>query len=141
MNQEQFEAIKLSPEDKQRMSVSAMRGLLRLVIAQGLALLVVSFLALVFAGLWAGLSVFAGGMTYLIPTSMFVLHLVLKLLSKRDATAVTFFIGEAIKIGVAMVLMYLVVKVFGSNLVWPAFFVGLLVVLKAYVLLLVFKKL
>ena len=141
MNQEQFEAIKLSPEDKQRMSVSAMRGLLRLVIAQGLALLVVSFLALVFAGLWAGLSAFAGGMTYLIPTSMFVLHLVLKLLSKRDATAVTFFIGEAIKIGVAMVLMYLVVKVFGSNLVWPAFFVGLLVVLKAYVLLLVFKKL
>ena len=141
MNQEQFEAIKLSPEDKQRMSVSAMRGLLRLVIAQGLALLVVSFLALVFAGLWAGLSVFAGGMTYLIPTSMFVLHLVLKLLSKRDATAVTFFVGEAIKIGVAMVLMYLVVKVFGSNLVWPAFFVGLLVVLKAYVLLLVFKKL
>lgn len=141
MNQEQFEAIKLSPEDKQRMSVSAMRGLLRLVIAQGLGLLVVSFLALVFAGLWAGLSVFAGGMTYLIPTSMFVLHLVLKLLSKRDATAVTFFIGEAIKIGVAMVLMYLVVKVFGSNLVWPAFFVGLLVVLKAYVLLLVFKKL
>ena len=141
MNQEQFEAIKLSPEDKQRMSFSAMRGLLRLVIAQGLALLVVSFLALVFAGLWAGLSVFAGGMTYLIPTSMFVLHLVLKLLSKRDATAVTFFIGEAIKIGVAMVLMYLVVKVFGSNLVWPAFFVGLLVVLKAYVLLLVFKKL
>lgn len=141
MNQEQFEAIKLSPEDKQRMSFSAMRGLLRLVIAQGLALLVVSFLALVFAGLWAGLSVFAGGMIYLIPTSMFVLHLVLKLLSKRDATAVTFFIGEAIKIGVAMVLMYLVVKVFGSNLVWPAFFVGLLVVLKAYVLLLVFKKL
>ena len=141
MNQEQFEAIKLSPEDKQRMSVSAMRGLLRLVIAQGLGLLVVSFLALVFSGLWAGLSVFAGGMTYLIPTSMFVLHLVLKLLSKRDATAVTFFIGEAIKIGVAMVLMYLVVKVFGSNLVWPAFFVGLLVVLKAYVLLLVFKKL
>lgn len=141
MNQEQFEAIKLSPEDKQRMSFSAMRGLLRLVIAQGLALLIVSFLALVFAGLWAGLSAFAGGMTYLIPTSMFVLHLVLKLLSKRDATAVTFFIGEAIKIGVAMVLMYLVVKVFGSNLVWPAFFVGLLVVLKAYVLLLVFKKL
>lgn len=141
MNQEQFEAIKLSPEDKQRMSFSAMRGLLRLVIAQGLALLIVSFLALVFAGLWAGLSVFAGGMTYLIPTSMFVLHLVLKLLSKRDATAVTFFVGEAIKIGVAMVLMYLVVKVFGSNLVWPAFFVGLLVVLKAYVLLLVFKKL
>ncbi|QPT39389.1 ATP synthase I chain [Oligella ureolytica] len=141
MNQEQFEAIKLSPEDKQRMRVSAMRGLLRLVIAQGLALLIVSFLALVFAGLWAGLSAFAGGMTYLIPTSMFVLHLVLKLLSKRDATAVTFFIGEAIKIGVAMVLMYLVVKVFGSNLVWPAFFVGLLVVLKAYVLLLVFKKL
>ena len=141
MNQEQFEAIKLSPEDKQRMSFSAMRGLLRLVIAQGLALLIVSFLALVFAGLWAGLSAFAGGMTYLIPTSMFVLHLVLKLLSKRDATAVTFFIGEAIKIGVAMVLMYLVVKVFGSSLVWPAFFVGLLVVLKAYVLLLVFKKL
>lgn len=141
MNQEQFEAIKLSPEDKQRMSFSAMRGLLRLVIAQGLALLIVSFLALVFAGLWAGLSAFAGGMTYLIPTSMFVLHLVLKLLSKRDATAVTFFIGEAIKIGVATVLMYLVVKVFGSNLVWPAFFVGLLVVLKAYVLLLVFKKL
>lgn len=141
MDQEHIEAIKLSPEDKQRMSVSAMRGLLRLVVAQGLALLVVSLLALVFAGKWAGLSAFAGGMTYLIPTSMFVLHLVLKLVSKHDATAITFFVGEAIKIGVAMLLMYLVVAVFGSNLVWPAFFIGLLVVLKAYALLLVFKKL
>ncbi|NLA51206.1 MAG: hypothetical protein GX860_03630 [Alcaligenaceae bacterium] len=141
MNQEHIEAVRLSPEDKQRMSASAMRDLLRLVIAQGLALLIVSLLAWVFSGVWAGLSAFAGGMTYLIPTSMFVLHLVLRLLSKRDATAVTFFVGEAIKIGVAMILMYLVVEVFGPNLVWPAFFIGLLVVLKAYVLLLVFKKL
>lgn len=141
MNQEHIEAIKLSPQEKQRMSVSAVRGLLSIVLAQGLALLVVSILALFIAGKWAALSAFAGGMTYLIPTSMFVLHLVLKLLSKHDATAITFFIGEAIKIGVAMGLMFLVIKVFGSNLVWPAFFVGLIVVLKAYVLLLVFKKL
>ena len=141
MNQEHIEAVRLSPEDKQRMSASAMRDLLRLVIAQGIALLIVSLLAWFFAGRWAALSAFAGGMTYLIPTSMFVLHLVLRLLSRRDATAVTFFVGEAIKIGVAMLLMYLVVQVFGPDLVWPAFFVGLLVVLKAYVLLLVFKKL
>lgn len=141
MNQEHIEAVRLSPEDKQRMSASAMRDLLRLVVAQGLALLIVSLLAWVFAGRWAAFSAFAGGMTYLIPTSMFVLHLVLKLLSRRDATAITFFVGEAMKIGVAMLLMFLVVKVFGPSLVWPAFFIGLLVVLKAYVLLLVFKKL
>lgn len=141
MNQEHIEAIKLSPEEKQRMSAAAMQGLLNLVVAQGLILLIVSLLAWIISGKWSGLSAFAGGMSYLIPTSMFVLHLVLKLLSKRDANAATFFVGEAIKIGVAMVLMYLVAKVFAENLVWPAFIIGLLVVLKAYVLLLVFKRL
>ncbi|NLJ52109.1 MAG: hypothetical protein GX342_08140 [Alcaligenaceae bacterium] len=141
MDYEQIEAVKLTPEQRRRMSAVAVQGLLNLVIAQGLILLLVSLLALIFAGKWSALSAVAGGMTYLIPTSMFVLHLVIRLLSERDATAVTFFIGEAVKIGVAMILMLLVVKVFGSNLVWPAFFVGLLVVLKAYVLLLLFKKL
>jgi ATP synthase protein I len=141
MDYEQIEAVKLTPEQRRRMSAVAVQGLLNLVIAQGLILLLVSLLALIFAGKWSALSAVAGGMTYLIPTSMFVLHLVIRLLSERDATAVTFFVGEAVKIGVAMILMLLVVKVFGSNLVWPAFFVGLLVVLKAYVLLLLFKKL
>lgn len=140
MDYENIEAIKLSPQEKQRMVVLAIRSLLNIVIAQGLVLFVVSVLALIFAGKWASLSALAGGMTYLVPTSMFVLHLVLKLMSTRDATAITFFVGEATKIGAAMALMLLVVKVFGSNLVWPAFFIGLLVVLKAYVLLLVFKK-
>lgn len=141
MDHEHIEAISLTPEQKQRMSAAAIWGLLNLVIAQALALLVVALVVFVFTTNWAALSVIAGGMTYLIPTSMFVLHLVLRLLSQREATATTFFVGEAIKIGVAMALMMLVVKVFGSNLVWPAFFAGLLVVLKAYVLLLAFKKL
>lgn len=141
MDQEHFEAISLTPEQRRRMSAAAVQGLLNLVIAQALALLVVTLIAFVFATKWGALSALAGGMTYLIPTSMFVLHLVLRLLSQRAASAATFFIGEAIKIGAAIVLMTLVIKVFGTNLVWPAFFAGLLVVLKAYVLLLVFKKL
>ena len=125
MDYEQIEAVKLTPEQRRRMSAVAVQGLLNLVIAQGLILLLVSLLALIFAGKWSALSAVAGGMTYLIPTSMFVLHLVIRLLSERDATAVTFFVGEAVKIGVAMILMLLVVKVFGSNLVWPACYDGL----------------
>lgn len=141
MDQEQFEAISLTPEQRQRMSAAAVRGLLNTVLAQLVALLIATLITLVVSTSWAALSIIAGGMTYLIPTALFVLHLVLRLLSQKPATATMFLVGEAIKIGVAMILMVLVIKVFGTNLVWPAFFVGLLVVLKAYVLLLVFKKL
>jgi ATP synthase protein I len=140
MNFEHIEPISLTPEQRQRMSAAAIRGLLDLVKAQVLVLLVTALLVWLFATNWAALSVLAGGMTYLIPTSMFVLHLVLRLLSQRKASSGTFFIGEAVKIGATMVLMALVVKVFATNLVWPAFFAGLLVVLKAYVLLLLFRK-
>ncbi|ELA5061557.1 ATP synthase subunit I, partial [Salmonella enterica subsp. enterica serovar Brandenburg] len=120
---------------------AAVRGLLNTVLAQLVALLIATLITLLVSTSWAALSIIAGGMTYLIPTALFVLHLVLRLLSQKPATATMFLVGEAIKIGVAMILMVLVIKVFGTNLVWPAFFVGLLVVLKAYVLLLVFKKL
>ena len=141
MDLEQFEAISLTPEQRQHMSAAAIKGLLNLVVAQAVALLVVTLVSLIVSGQWGAMSAIAGGMTYLIPTSMFVLHLVLRLHSQKNATAGTFFIGEAIKIGAAMALMALVVKVFGTNLNWLAFFAGLLVVLKAYVLLLIFKKL
>ncbi|WP_432786483.1 hypothetical protein AAEX37_00626 [Oligella sp. MSHR50489EDL] len=141
MDQEQFEAISLTPEQRQRMSAAAIRELLNSVVAQLVVLLITTLVVFVFWSNWAALSIIAGGMTYLIPSALFVLHLVLRLLSQKPASATMFLVGEAIKIGVAMLLMVLVIKVFGTNLVWPAFFVGLLVVLKAYLLLLVFKKL
>lgn len=138
---EPYERITLSAAQRQRMVSRAMRELLSLVVAQTLALSAVALLALIFGGQWAMLSALAGGMSYLGPTSIFVLHMVLKLMAQRDATPTTFFVGEAIKIGVSMVLMFLSVKVLGVHMHWLAFMAGLLIVLKAYIFLLMFRQL
>ena len=83
MDLEQFEAISLTPEQRQHMSAAAIKGLLNLVVAQAVALLVVTLVSLIISGQWGAMSAIAGGMTYLIPTSMFVLHLVLRLHSQK----------------------------------------------------------
>ncbi|NLY65720.1 MAG: hypothetical protein GX070_12345 [Alcaligenaceae bacterium] len=133
--------LKLSEADRARINARSARGLVNIVLAQFVLLLLVVLLGWVVSGVPAALSAVAGGMAYLIPSALFVVHMLLKLYSGKNASVLTFFWGEAFKLGGTLALLALIVKVSGSFLVWPALLGGLIAVLKGYVLLLMFNKL
>ena len=135
-----MEAISLSPEQRIRMNAGAAKGLAQIILTQAAILVVVALLAGLVAGFDSMWSAFAGGMVYLIPSALVVMQMLMRLYAGANASVVSFFIGEAVKIGGSIVLMGLLVKFAGDAIVWPALLIGLVAVLKAYVLLIIFKK-
>ena len=123
------------------MNARAAKGLVNLVLAQSALLLIAALISWVLAGGYAALSALAGGLVYLVPSSFAALHMLVKIYSQANASALTFFWTQALKIGGSLALLALVVKFAGPYLVWPALLVGLIVVLKGYVLLLMLNKL
>lgn len=133
--------LSLTPQERARMNARAAKGLVNLVLAQSALLLVAALASWLIAGGYAALSALAGGLIYLIPSSFAALHMLVKIYSQANAGALTFFWTQALKIGGTLALLALVVRFAGAYLVWPALLVGLVVVLKGYVLLLVLNKL
>jgi ATP synthase protein I len=133
--------LSLTPQERARMNARAAKGLVNLVLAQSAMLLVAALISWVLAGGYAALSALAGGLVYLVPSSFAALHMLVKIYSQANASALTFFWTQALKIGGSLALLALVVKFAGPYLVWPALLVGLIVVLKGYVLLLMLNKL
>lgn len=135
-----MEAVSLNHEQRMQMNANAARGLAQIILAQTAILLVVVLLAGLI-GAWGSMwSAFAGGMIYLIPSALVVMQMLMRLYAGANASVGSFFIGEAIKIGGSIALMALLVKFAGDAIVWPALLIGLVAVLKAYVLLIIFKK-
>ena len=135
-----MEAISLSPEQRIRMNAGAAKGLAQIIMSQFAILVVVTLLAGLIGGFDSLWSAFAGGMVYLIPSALIVMLMIMRLYAVDNASVASFFIGEAVKIGGSIVLMGLLVKFAGDAIVWPALLIGLVAVLKAYVLLIIFKK-
>jgi ATP synthase protein I len=133
--------LSLTPQERARMNARAARGLVNLVLAQAALLLVTALVSWLVAGGYAALSALAGGLIYLIPSSFAALHMLVKIYSQANTGALTFFWTQALKIGGTLALLALVVRFAGTYLVWPALLIGLVVVLKGYVLLLVLNKL
>jgi ATP synthase protein I len=137
----EFKSLSLSPEEKPVLDAKAGQGLVRAVVAQGVMAVLAAVFAWAVAGPAAGLSALAGAGVYFIPNSLFALRLLLNVHRSGRANPFTFFLGEAFKLGMTVLLLALVVYFWRSELVWPAMLVGLLCVLKGYVLLLVVGKL
>lgn len=135
-----MEAISLSPEQRIRMNAGAAKGLAQIIMSQFAILVVVTLLAGLIGGFDSLWSAFAGGMVYLIPSALIVMQMLMRLYAGANASVASFFIGEAVKIGGSIVLMGLLVRFAGDAIVWPALLIGLVAVLKAYVLLIIFKK-
>lgn len=133
--------LSLTPQERARMNARAAKGLVNLVLAQSALLLVATLASWLVAGGYAALSALAGGLIYLIPSSFAALHMLVKIYSQANAGALTFFWTQALKIVGTLALLALVVRFAGPYLVWPALLIGLVVVLKGYVLLLVLNKL
>lgn len=135
-----MEAISLSPEQRIRMNAGAAKGLAQIIMTQFAILVIVTLLAGLIGGFDSLWSAFAGGMVYLIPSALVVMQMLMRLYAGANASVASFFIGEAIKIGGSIILMGLLVRFAGDGIVWPALLIGLVAVLKAYVLLIIFKK-
>ncbi len=138
---EEHTPIVLTDEERARVGRRANQGLIRALVAQaGMAVFAVVLSGLV-AGGNAALSAFVGAAAYFIPNLLFALRLLAGAFGPVKTGPMAFFWGEAFKLGVATLILGLAAVKGEGWLVWPALLLGLLCVLKGYVLLLAFRKL
>ncbi|HUH87432.1 MAG TPA: ATP synthase subunit I [Pusillimonas sp.] len=134
-------AIVLSDADRERLRYKAGKGLLHALAAQAFMGLLAALVSWLVAGVAAGVSALIGAGAYFIPNALFAMRLLMGLISAKQASAFTFFVGEFIKLGSAVLLLALAAYLGHEWLVWPALVFGLVCVLKGYVLLLAFRRL
>lgn len=130
----------LSDADRAALNAQASRGLLLALAAQGALGLAAAVIAGVVGGAAAGWSALAGAGAYFIPNALFALRLAFSVRSGR-ASPFTFLFGELIKLFATALLLWLLSRVAQGWLVWPAALLGLILTLKGYLLLLMFRKL
>jgi len=107
----------------------------RILLAQALAGMLGAVLAGVFFGLAAFASALVGAAAYGLPNAVFALRLLLGLAATGQASVVTFFVGQFIKVGLTVTVLMLAAWLGKSWLVWPALLWGLCCVLMGYLLL------
>lgn len=137
----QVERLVLSDGDRVVLKQRANRGIMRTLAAQAAMLVFAVVVSGLVAGTSAAASAFIGAAAYFVPNALFALRLLLGLLGSVQASPLTFFVGEAFKLGSAVLVLGAAAWLGGAWLVWPAMLFGLLCVLKGYVLLLMFRKL
>lgn len=94
----------------------------------------------VVGGAAAGWSALAGAGAYFIPNALFALRLAVSVRAGK-ASPFTFLSGELIKLFATALLLWLLSRVAQDSIVWPAALLGLILTLKGYLLLLMFRKL
>jgi ATP synthase protein I len=134
------EKLELTAADLAQINKRSRLELVQIVKAQALLGVVVAILAWLIAGVDAGLSALAGAGTYFVPNGIFALRLYLATFRPGGSGPVLFLAGEMLKIGAAVGLLWLVAHVGGDRVQWLAVLVGLIAVLKGYVLLLMFGR-
>ncbi len=129
--------------DHERMMIMrrASRGLVRVIVAQALVAALVVLVSALVAGSAAALSALIGAAAYFVPNALFAMRLLFGFFGPVKSSPLTFFAGEAFKLGTAVVVLALTAWYGREWLVWPALLLGLVGVLKGYVLLLLFRKL
>ncbi len=134
---------KLVLTDQERTAIRrrASNGILRTLVAQAVMAGIAILISGLVSGSAAAVSALIGAAAYFVPNALFALRLLMGLFSSAQSSPITFFVGEAFKLGSA-VMVLVAAAWFGRDwLVWPALLFGLLCVLKGYVLLLAFRKL
>lgn len=93
------------------------------------------------AGKDAGASALIGAVAYFVPNALFAMRLLLGYLGPRRQGSLAFFWGEALKLLATALIVVAVAWRWGGWLIWPAFLLGLLGVMKGYVVLLALRRL
>jgi len=134
------EKLELTAADLAQINRRSRLELVQIVKAQALLGCVVAGLAWLIAGGDAGLSALAGAGTYFVPNVIFALRLYIATFRPGGSGPMLFLIGEMLKIGVAVGLLWVVARLGGDRVQWLAVLVGLIAVLKGYVLVLMFGR-
>jgi ATP synthase protein I len=131
----------LTVEEHVRVNTQAMGGLLQVVLAQGTMAVAAVVVAWIVGGVTAAWSALAGAGAYFLPNALFALRLIVGLLGGSMASPITFFLGEMLKLALTVLLLWMLAHYAQQWLVWPAVLWGLILTLKGYFLLLMFRKL
>jgi ATP synthase protein I len=131
----------LSEQDRARIARRSRVGLYRALAAQAVTGLLVVLVAWGVAGFDAGASALIGAVAYFVPNALFAARLLLGYLGPKRPGSLAFFWGEALKLIATAAIVAAVAWRWGSWLVWPAFLLGLLGVMKGYVVLLALRRL
>lgn len=103
----------------------------RIVLLQGLAMLVVAVIAALLGGVPAMISALLGGLAAVVPNALFAWRLALQAKSPQGATVGSFFVGEMLKLAMTVAVL-VAAALFYRELNWLALLAGLIVALKAY---------
>jgi ATP synthase protein I len=133
------QAIKLTDADRLKIDVRARRDLILTVVAQSLVGVVVALIFFAFGGVSAALSSLAGSAAYLVPNAVFALRLWVATYRPGGASPEVFLIGEILKVGAAVGLLWLIAHLGGEQVNWVAVLVSLVATLKGYIVLMMFK--
>ncbi len=134
------EKLELTVADLAQITQRARLELVQIVKAQALLGLVVAGLAWLIGGVDAGLSALAGAGTYFVPNVIFALRLYLSTFRPGGSGPMLFLVGEMLKIGAAVGLLWVLARLGGDRVQWLAVLAGLVAVLKGYVLVLMFGR-
>ncbi|MFT0534415.1 ATP synthase subunit I [Castellaniella hirudinis] len=131
----------LSDDDRLRIARRSRVGLFRALAAQAFTGMLVVLVAWGVAGKDAGASALVGAAAYFVPNALFALRLLLGYLGPKRPGSLAFFWGEFLKLFAVAGVVVLVAWHWGAWLNWLAFLLGLLGVMKGYVVLLALRRL
>lgn len=109
--------------------------MLRVVLLQFLATVMVSIIAGLIGGIHALFSALLGGLCCVVPNGLFALRLFANTKKSGAANPMSFFIGEFIKIALTIAFLGAVAWLY-RDLNWLALIAAFIVALKSYILLL-----
>ena len=133
------EVVKLTDADRRKIDARARRDLVLAVLAQSLTSVAVALICLALGGVSAALSSLAGSAAYFLPNSVFALRLWVATYRPGGASPEVFLIGEILKVGAAVGLLWLIANLGAEQVNWLAVLAGLIAALKGYILLMMFK--
>lgn len=108
--------------------------MLHIVLLQFITTVVLAGVAGLLTGISGFCSAFLGGVCCAVPNGLFALRLFLSARKPGGANPMSFFIGEFVKIATTIALICAVVWLY-HDLLWAAFIVSFIVVLKSYIIL------
>lgn len=135
------ERLVLSERDRAAINRRASTGIMRTLAAQAVMSAIAVAVSWWVAGTGAALSALVGAAAYFVPNALFALRLLVGLFGRVKPSPFTFFVGEAFKLGSALLVLGLAAWLGRDWVVWPAMLFGLVCVLKGYVLLLMTRRL
>lgn len=109
--------------------------MLRVVLTQLAATLVVSLIAALLGGVAAAISAVIGGLCCVVPNAVFALRLFAASNKQGGASPIDFFVGEFVKIAFTVALLGATVWLY-HDLNWLALLAAFIVAAKSYIILL-----